>query len=249
MKKLISLFILSAICLGANAQTMVVKTNLLGYGLAAVDLTTINANFEYKISPKNSIGIVGAIKPASTMTLKATGTTNDDKLQYTGEISPKGYSLTPYFRMYSKDALKGFYFEVFARYFSYNFEIPYDYDKNGSNIRAYANGSASAFGGGVVIGTQVPIGKMFVLDFYGGLGLGVGNAHAETDDPNLEEEDFADIKKEMDELKANGDVNIIIVGNIIDNMTYDANKTSAWADIDGFPVPMLRGGISFGILF
>ena len=245
MKKLVSILLFSVFCFGAQAQTMVAKTNLLGYGLAAVDLTTINANFEYKISPKNSIGIVGAIKPSSTFTLEATGSTSDDKLAYTGEITPKGYSVTPYFRMYSNKALKGFYFEVFARYYSYSFEIPYDYDKNGSNIRAYADGTANAFGGGVVIGTQVPLGKMFVLDFYGGIGLGIGNAHAETNDPNLDKEDFADIKKEMDELQ---DVEIAIVGNIIKDMTYDANETSAWADINGFPVPMLRGGISFGIL-
>lgn len=246
MKKLLIFCGLIAFGLGANAQTMVAKTNLLGYGLAAVDLITINANFEYKIAPKLSVGIVGAIKPATTMTLEASGQTSDDNLQYTGEITPKGFSVTPYFRMYSKEALKGFYFEIFTRYYSYNFEIPYDYEKNGSNIRAYANGNANAFGGGVVIGTQVPLGQMFVLDFFGGIGMGVGNAHAETDDPNLDAQDFADIKAEMDQLQ---NVEIAIVGNVIKNMTYDANETSAWADINGFPVPMLRGGISFGIIF
>ena len=84
------------------------------------------------------------------------------------------------------------------------------------------------------------------MDFYAGAGLATGNAHAETNDPNLDAQDFEDIKAEMDQIES---VDIIFVGKIIDNMTYDANETSAWADIKGYTMPILRGGISFGIMF
>jgi hypothetical protein len=44
-------------------------------------------------------------------------------------------------------------------------------------------------------------------------------------------------------------VEIVIIGKAINSMTYDANSTSAWADVKGLPLPMMRAGVSFGVMF
>jgi hypothetical protein len=156
--------------------------------------------------------------------------------------------VNPYGRVYTSGAMTGFYLELWTRFYRYTFEIPYDYRKNGKDITAYANGKASAFGGGLNIGTQIGLGPLFVLDFFAGFGMGVGSARAETNDPNLDEQDYADIKAEMESIDPNS-VEINFVGKIIKNLTYDATSTEAWAETSGYPIPIPRAGISFGIVF
>ena len=230
------------------AGRSIIKTDLKAY--VPVDfnvISSINANYEFQLNDKFSVGIVGGSLIERTLELGATGTTGSgDQLAYKGEITPTGYFINPYVRLYTKEAMTGFYVELFTRHYNYDFKIPYDYEKNGSTILANADANAKAYGGGLVIGNQFSLGKLFVLDIYAGAGMGVGNAHAETNDPNLDAQDFANIKKEMDEAE---DVEIFLVGNAINNMTYDANSTSAWADVTNIPVPMLRAGVAFGIRF
>jgi hypothetical protein len=251
MKRIIYLSLLVAFCLTSIAQVSgprnIIKTDLTAYVPSKYNLiSSINLNYEFKINEKFSVGAVGGTLLSSAHELGATGTSGADKLSYKGEITPSGYFINPYGRFYTKEAMTGFYLELFTRYYNYDFQIPYDYEKNNGTITANADANASAFGGGIVIGSQVALGKMFVLDFYAGAGMGLGKFHAETNDPNLDEQDYADIKQEMANIE---NVEIIFVGNAIKNMTYDANSTSAWADISNIAVPMLRAGISFGVAF
>ena len=245
MKKGILIAVILAFTSFAYAQIpaprSIIKTNLLAY-----TTSTINLNYEYKVAPKFSVGLITGYTLPVTRTLDASGTSSSGKATYNGEITPQGFFVNPYARWYPKDAMTGFYMEAFTRFSSYTFDIPYDYEKDGATIQAAAVGTANTVGGGLVLGTQVPLGPMFVLDFYLGAGMGLGNAHAETDDPQLDAQDFADIKAEMDQLE---DVQIIFIGNAINDMTYDANSTSAWADVNNYPIPILRAGISFGYMF
>ncbi len=226
----------------------VIKTDLKAYVPANFNLiSSVNLNYEYKLNKKFSVGLVAGSLIKRTLELGATGSSNSgDDLAYKGEISPSGYFINPYARMYTKESLKGFYLELFTRHYNYDFEIPYDYEKNNGTITANAVANAKAFGGGLVVGSQFHLAKKFVLDLYAGAGMGVGNVYAETNDPNLDEQNFQDIKQEMDNL---GDVEIAILGNAINDLTYDANSTSAWAELKGVPIPMLRAGIAFGYMF
>ncbi len=248
MKKLVSILSAIAFCISASAQVDLGPRNIIKTNLTGLGLYTITANYEFKLNEQFSVGMLGGYKIPKTYTLEAaaSSTSSNGDLAYTGQITPEGFFLNPYARMYSNGAMTGFYLEVFARYYNYSFQIPYDYEKNGGTINANADGTANGVGGGLVIGTQIPLGKIFVLDLFAGLGLGVGSAHAETNDPNLDAQDFQDIKAEMDAIEQ---VDIIFIGKAIDNMTYDANATSAWADIENYTLPIVRGGISFGIMF
>jgi hypothetical protein len=222
----------------------IVKTNLVGLALYS-----INANYEYKTGPNTSVGLLGGYKLPSTITVDAIGELDGENQTYTGEIEPKGYFINPYFRAYPSGAMTGFYVEAFLRYYDFKYKVPYDYTKDGQEIRANLDGDASAVGGGLAIGGQFALAERLFLDINTGFGVASGNIHLETNDPNLDAEDYQDIKQTIEENRDDADIQIFLLGDIITNIEADADENSAWADIKGQLFPVFRGGISIGYAF
>ncbi len=258
MKHLNRLFILSIIasislCQQVQSQDLggelfgakyIVKTNLVGWAFYS-----INANYEYKAGPNTSVGLLGGYKIPTTFTVDAIGELDGENQTYTGEIEPKGYFINPYFRVYPGGAMTGFYVEAFLRYYDFKYKVPYDYTKDGEDIRANLDGDASAAGGGLAIGGQFALGQRIFLDINTGFGVASGNIHLETNDPNLDAEDYLDIKQTIEENRDDADIQIFLLGDIITNIEADADENSAWADIKGQLFPVFRGGISIGYAF
>ncbi|MCB0783707.1 MAG: DUF3575 domain-containing protein, partial [Flavobacteriales bacterium] len=186
----------------------VIKTNLVG-----IALLSVNANYEYKTSPKTSVGLLAGYKVESTFTLDAIGKIDGENHTYTGEISPKGAFANPYFRFYPTGALTGFYLEGFLRYYNYTYLVPYDYEKDGRDISANLDGTADGFGGGLALGGQFALAPRFYLDIFAGFGIASGNMHVETNDPNLDAEDYAKIAKGIEENAETADVRVMFLGN------------------------------------
>lgn len=228
----------------AFSPKYILKTNLVGLGLSS-----INLNFEVKTSPFTSAGLLTGYKVESTFRVDGVADLSDDQMTYTGEVSPQGVFVNPYFRYYPSGSMTGFYVEAFLRYYSYTFLVPYDYDKNGSNIRANLDGTANGFGGGLTIGGQFALAPRLFLDIYGGMGVGSGDIHMETNDPNLDAQDYQNIKKNIEDNRDDADVTILFLGNTIKGLEADANATSAWADINNELFPLMRGGIAIGWAF
>jgi hypothetical protein len=223
----------------------IVKTNLVGYALLAV-----NANYEQMVGPKTSVGLLGGYKIPSTIHIAAIGKLDGENQTYTGDIEPKGLFLNPYFRFYTgQKVFRGFYLEAFARYYDYTFLVPYDYDKDGRTIRANLDGTASGIGGGLAFGVQVPLGPRVFLDFNLGYGMASGDAHVETNDPNLDAEDYQSIKRNIEKHRDEADVKIFALDKVISNIEANANSSSAWADIEGQMFPIVRAGIAIGFAF
>lgn len=226
------------------APKRIIKTNLAGYPFLSV-----SANYEQKTGLKTSVGLLAGYKLPTVIRVEAIGELDGERQTYTGDVEPKGLFITPYFRYYTRETFKGFYVEAFLRYFNYDFLVPYDYDKNGRNIRANLDGQASAFGGGLGLGVQVPMGPRVFLDFNLGYGMGIGNVHLETNDPNLELEDYRTIKRNIEQYQDDADVQVFILGDILTDPKAYATDTKAWADFENKLFPMLRGGISLGFAF
>ena len=222
----------------------IIKTNLGGYALYS-----INANYEYRTGINTSVGLLGGYKLPSTYTVDAIGDLGGDTQTYTGEIEPKGFFLNPYFRVYPSGAMSGFFLEAFTRYYSFEFQLPYDYTKNGSDIRAYADGTAKAFGGGIALGAQFALAKHLFMDIHAGFGVANGNIHMETNDPNLDAADYLEIKQNIEEFRDDADVQIFLLNSVFENIEADANESSAWADINNQLFPVFRGGICIGYGF
>lgn len=222
----------------------ILKTNLVGLAMYS-----INLNYEVKTSPRTSAGLLTGYKIPSTITVKAVGELDGDRMDYTGEITPKGFFLNPYFRFYTRKAMTGFYLEGFLRYYNFNYLVPYDYDKDGRNINANLDGQAVGFGGGLAIGGQFALAQRVFMDIYGGFGVANGNIHLETNDPNLDAQDYQDIKRNIEENRDDAEVEIFLLGRIIDDIDADADANHAWADINNQLFPIFRGGITIGYAF
>lgn len=173
----------------------------------------------------------------------------DNTQKCTGDVEPQGLFVNPYFRFYPKEVFKGFYIEAFVRYFNYQFLLPYDYEKDGRNIRANLDGTASATGGGLALGVQFALASRLFLDINAGYGMAVGNAHVETNDPNLELEDYQAIKRNIEKYQDDSDIQVFILGDVLTDPKAVATDTKAWADFENKVFPVLRRGISIGYAF
>lgn len=222
----------------------VIKINLVGYGMLS-----LNANYEYKVGTQTSVGLLGGYKIPSTFTLNAIGNIDGENQTYTGDITPKGAFVNPYFRFYTSKAMTGFYLEAFTRYYDYTYKVPYDYEKNGRTIRADLDGTANGFGGGLALGGQFALAPRVYLDIYAGMGIASGDMHLETNDPNLDAEDYAKIKKTIEDNAATADVRVMFLGNTLDGLVAGANDNSAWADIKNELFPITRAGVCIGFAF
>lgn len=222
----------------------IIKTNLLGYALLSV-----NVNYEQKVGLRTSVGLMGGYKLPSVIHVDAIGELDGENQTYSGDVEPKGLFVNPYFRYYTNKAFKGFYIEAFARYYDYTFLVPYDYDKDGQIISANLDGTATGMGGGLALGVQLELGPRVYLDFNAGYGYGVGDIHVETNDPNLELEDYQSIARNIEQHEEDADVEIMLIGNVLTGVEADANDSSAWADIEGQVFPIVRAGISLGFAF
>ncbi|MCB9184116.1 MAG: DUF3575 domain-containing protein [Flavobacteriales bacterium] len=222
----------------------IVKTNLAGYAWLSA-----NVNYEQKTGLKTSVGLLGGYKLPTVIHVSALGDLDGEKQTYTGDIEPKGLFLNPYFRFYPKEAFKGFYVEAFMRYFNYSYLVPYDYEKNGGTIRANLDGTASAVGGGLAIGVQFALASRLYLDINAGYGMAVGQAHIETNDPNLELEDYLTIKRNIEKYQDDADVQVFLLGDLLKDPDAKADESHAEADFTNKVFPTLRGGISIGYAF
>lgn len=222
----------------------VIKTNLTGYALLSV-----SANYEQKTGLKTTLGLLAGYKLPSVIKVEAIGNLDGEKQTYTGDVEPKGLYVNPYFRFYPKEAFKGFYVEAFLRYFDYDYLVPYDYDKNGRTIRANLDGTASAFGGGLGIGVQFTLASRLFLDINAGYGMAMGSAHIETNDPNLEREDYLTIKRNIEKYQDDADVQVFLLGDILRDPDARADDRHAEADFRDKVFPIVRGGISIGYAF
>lgn len=222
----------------------IVKTNLAGYALLSV-----NVNYEQKTGPNTSVGLLGGYKLPSTIRVEAIGNLDGENQTYTGDVEPEGIFLNPYFRFYTGETFKGFYLEAFLRYFSYTYLVPYEYEKNGGIINANLDGTASAFGGGLGLGVQFPVAPRVYIDIHAGFGVASGNAHIETNDPNLELEDYLTIKRNIEQYQDDADVQVFLIGDILKDPVAKADETHAEADFENKLFPALRGGICIGFAF
>lgn len=221
-----------------------VKTNLAGYALL-----TVNANYEYKVGTATSVGLQGGYKLPMVIQVDAIGELDGQNQTYSGEIEPQGWFINPYFRYYVGQAMKGFYLEAFGRYYDYSYLVPYEYDKNGATIHANLDGTANGLGGGLALGVQFNLAPRVYLDIHAGYGMGVGDIHLQTNDPNLDATDYQNIKMNIEEHEADADVEIFLLGNVLEGIDAGADASLAWGDIKGKTFPLVRGGVSLGFAF
>ena len=87
------------------------------------------------------------------------------------------------------------------------------------------------------------------MDLNLGYGMAVGNAHLETNDPNLELEDYQTIQRNIEKYQDDEDLQVFILGDILTDPKAGSTDTKAWADFENKVFAIMRGGISIGYAF
>jgi hypothetical protein len=87
------------------------------------------------------------------------------------------------------------------------------------------------------------------MDINAGFGMASGDIHLITKDNHLDAEDFVTIKKNIEEFRDDAEVQIFLLGTVIESIEADSNENSAGADISNQWFPILRGGNSIGYGF
>lgn len=75
-------------------------------------------------------------------------------------------TLTPEYRYYVKEAMRGFYVAPYLRYRQMNLDFDFPILYNGSLRTGQFDGRFNAFGGGVMIGVHQHLGNSMSLDFF-----------------------------------------------------------------------------------
>lgn len=163
-KLLLAAALLTAVATGAQAQTSVLKVNVL-----SPVVKTGSFFFEHKLTARSSAQL-GALVTYWKV----------------GDTKISGFALTPEYRLYlseKKGTLHGFYVAPYLRYQNLTLTVEDIFD-NGTDVTGKAR--LNTYGGGVVAGYQLLLKQRFSLDFFLGPSYNGGNIKVEAEDQSQE---------------------------------------------------------------
>ena len=165
MKYILLAFLTLGLYTSTSAQSngeMPEKLNCIKINPTSLFARTINVQYERVIHPKMSVAM--QVRYTIPKTYDG-GFFNPDNVSYT-ELQFGALTLTPEYRYYVKEAMRGFYVAPYLRYrqmsLDFNFPVPY----NGNIRTAQFDGQSRAFGGGLMIGVHQQLGNSISLDFF-----------------------------------------------------------------------------------
>ncbi len=226
-----------------------IKPNAIKLNLTALGVNNIAIQYERAIANKFSFAIQGRYTLNVAPQTSITGQLND--FFDTGDSASAGfpqlggYAITPEFRWYPKQTMKGFYLGPYFRYRNNSVKLPFEfYDNSSTLVINELSGNISSIIFGLGMGVHTRIGKRISLDIYlGGVQFGstVGNLKYESSTPVFSAFDQQEIRDGLQSFK---DDFIIPLG-----IEYDV--TDSKVDIESrFSAPGIRfGSLSIGYRF
>lgn len=227
----------------------IVKTNLSTLALNNYSLT-----YERLLTRKISASLGWRYMPTTNMTktaltkevMKYFEDGEDGMSEQLDQLKMGGNAITAEVRFYTgrRPGAKGFYAGLYGRYSSFKYDYPYDFeDPAGEVTRVPFKGKSSGIGGGIILGGQFNIHKRIVVDLFiigGHYGSFSGKVDGLTDLSDLDAQDKADLKEELESLIQIGDKK---------NITANVSDDGIRADVS-MPFVGLRGlGLTIGFAF
>ena len=244
-------FLLFACCLYVAGQETIEKPaqpkNLFKVNLTAIIFKNYSFQYERVLTRKISIAIAYRTMPSSPLPFKNTileaSNNNPDTKDAIDALRLSSSAITPEVRFYlSKRGYgRGFYIAPFYRHASFkatNMKFTYTNSSNTESTISLS-GKLTANTGGLLFGTQYPLGKHFCLDlwiFGPHYGSGVGDFSGISSTP-LTQAEQNEIRQQLE------DFDIPLT-----TKTITVNANGAALKLDG-PWGGIRSGISFGFRF
>jgi hypothetical protein len=153
---------------GDEGQDNVSKKNAIKLNLSSLAYQTIALQYERALAPKISVAIQG--RYMLNQVIPGTSQVSDfssDTINLFKDFKISSWAITPEFRFYVRNVMKGFYIAPYARIRNIDMSLPINYvDDNSKTQTITTQGSFLSFGGGVMIGSHFHIGKSISLDWF-----------------------------------------------------------------------------------
>jgi hypothetical protein len=238
-------------CITSSAQEKKIPSlhpeNLIKVNLTAIALKNYSLQYERVLNRKFSIALACRAMPSSALPFKdkILSSTNNDQgtIDAINALRLKNMAITPELRFYlSKRGYgRGFYIAPFYRYASFevnNLEFTYTNSSN-TDSKVSLSGKLTSNTGGILLGTQWPLGKHFCIDIWWlgpHFGSGTGDFSGNPDTPFTQSEQD-DIRQQLNDL----DIPLTRKTVTVTSNTAAINLHGPWGGI--------RSGISFGVRF
>jgi hypothetical protein len=170
MKKLFLILLFAPFI--ANSQKLIGGKNILKTNIGGNVIGNYNLTYERSLAKKFSLSVGVRYMPKSSMPQlirdKVEELVNDKNIRIS-DFQVGNFAITPELRLYlSAGKMKGFYIAPYARYASFDVQVPvaYHYIDGINNVNASAlfNGKFTSLSAGLLLGTQFQIAKKLVLD-------------------------------------------------------------------------------------
>lgn len=165
MKRILTLLLMLGVYTSSFAQSngqMPEKLNCIKINPTSLLGRTINVQYERVVHPHMSVAL--QVRYTMPKTYNSSIFTPED-VNYTN-LKFGALTITPEYRYYVKEAMRGFYVAPYLRYrqmnLDFNFPIPY----NGGFSTGRFDGRFSAYGGGVMLGVHQNLGSSFSIDYF-----------------------------------------------------------------------------------
>ena len=226
MKKIPS-FVLLLLSFQTYAQN---KSSVVKINLGSLIVKNFSLQYERAVGPKTSLALGLRFQPNGNLPFQSTvkDWVNDPDIQV-GQIKTGNFALTPEFRYYFKQSLKGLYIAPYFRYASYRMDAPVNYTGLVTTKTAFFTGDIYSYSGGVLFGNQFRLSDNFILDLYI-IGAHIGASSGELNfTANLTAQEQADIRSTLDNI----DIPFFKIEHEINSNGGRITSKGAWAGFRG----------------
>ena len=156
------LFLFASTALSAQNNENVIKLNI-----GSLFVKNIALQYERATGTKTSLALGIRFQPYGNVPFQEWIKDQIDEPDVQVGLARIGnFAITPEFRYYFKQKLRGLYIAPYLRYANYKAEAPVTYTGTLDTRTAFFNGNISSFSGGVLFGNQFRLSDNLVLDFW-----------------------------------------------------------------------------------
>ncbi len=245
-----------AVAQETEGQSMEIKENIPAKNLIKINLTSLalkNYSFQYEraVARKITVGMGVRYMPEGTIPFKSlvkeltkSDNADDHITEQLYNFRLGNFALIPEVRFYlGKEVFRGFYIAPFARYATFNVNLPFVLDGEDMNNQATSEridleGNLSTIAGGILFGAQWKLSKQIYLDWSivgPHFGKATGNIIGKK---NLTTEEQDELRTQLADLD---DIPFVKFKSKVDANGAEVKVDGPWAG--------LRAGISIGFRF
>ena len=207
--------------------------NVLKINVGSLMVKNVALQYERSIGAKTSLALGIRFQPYGKVPFQSwlKDQVGDPDIQV-GQMKIGNFALTPEFRYYFKESLRGLYIAPYVRYANYKMEAPVTYTGTTDTRTAFFNGNISSFSGGLLFGSQFRLSKCMTLDWWI-LGAHWGGSSGQLDFASpLTASEQQDLRESLDEV----DIPFFDIEHDINANGGTIRTRGAWAGFRGFAV-------------